>query len=131
VEEYRGRAFLRGADGPDPIDCYGLVVAVLAERFGVTVPPLLGPARTSTPQELEGLLRRDSCPWVPIHGEVRPGDALAFVRRPGDLHVGVAVAPGWMLHATADLGVCTARYDDTPWMLLLLRPHYRHRELVA
>ena len=130
VEDYRSRPFERGADGPDFYDCYGLVCAVLRERWGAVVPSIDSIHTLADEGRLAAILEPADSPWVACDGG-RVGDAIAF-RAPGneaELHVGIVVAPGWMLHARAGVGVETARYERMPWAVLRVAA-FRHRDIV-
>ena len=128
VESYRGRPFLRGADGPDAFDCYGLVRAVLRDVWGAVTPALDGAWHLSTAARLALALEDAACPWTAADSKLAPGDVLTF-HAPSDaaeLHVGIVVSPGFMLHARQDAGVTTARYDRAPWAVLRFGAAWRH-----
>jgi cell wall-associated NlpC family hydrolase len=133
VDSYIGRAFRFGADGPNPIDCYGLLRTVLREQFGAEVPPFNRSESLDATAHL-ALLRADpTCPWVPA-AAAAPGDVVAFDEPRPDgthgLHVGIVLSPGWMIHAHPD-GVGVARYDRGVRAMLRIGPVYRHRDLMV
>jgi len=125
VEGYRGRPFRRGSDGPDDYDCYGLVRAVLRDVFDASTPTLDGIHTLGTRERLRIALDSSDSPWRECDGSL-PGDVLAFRER--ELHVGVVVAPGWMLHALEESRTTTARFDRFPWLALRIGA-YRHRDV--
>jgi len=130
VEEYRGKPFRRDADGPDAFDCYGLVRAVLRERWGAETPALDERWHADAAAALGMALDAPDCPWADADGDPLPGDVLTFaVPEQRELHVGIVVAPGWFLHARLDEGVRTERLDRLPWAALRFGPAYRHRAL--
>lgn len=130
VDLYRGKPWERGSDGPESYDCYGLVRAVLRDRWGLTTPNLDGAWHLAAADALEAALQRDDSPWVRWDGAPAPGDVVAFVGPPGhDLHVGIVVAPGWMLSARRDDGVRTDRYDRGAWGAMRSGPAWRHRDM--
>lgn len=124
VRDYRGRPFVRGSEGPDGYDCYGIVRAVLRDHFGREAPCL----SDRWTLEARSALAAAHEAWEPIHAHEQPGDVLAFViPTQRELHVGIVVAPGWMLHARAGEGVRTERTDRLPWLLLREGPAWRLR----
>ena len=129
VDDYRGRPFLRGANGPDAYDCYGLVRRVLLDRWGAHTPSLDGAWHLDAAARLAMAVDDPATPWLRVPGAaLEGGDVLTFVDTapPHQLHVGIVVAPGWMLHAQHDTGVVTARYDRAPWALLRFGAAWRH-----
>ncbi len=83
------------------IDCWGLVRLVLAERFEVQVPAWDGRYPGCEPRHMrrmEGHVKR----VLPLFEAVsKPEDGDLVLVKVGGLpvHVGIVVAPGWMLHA--------------------------------
>jgi cell wall-associated NlpC family hydrolase len=123
VDAYRGRPFVKDGEGPEAFDCYGLVRAVLRERFGVQAPAMDGLSRA---------LEDPGSPWVQVGDEEPPcaGDVLVFLGL-GRIHVAVVVARNWVLHAMDDVGVCTGRFDRGRLALHRFGPAWRHRDLVT
>ncbi len=135
VDDYRGRPFERGRDGPDAFDCYGLVRAVLRDQWGAETPPLDGVWHLGLSGRLTAALVDPECPWtdVPQGEALAPGDVLTMTTPGGarELHVGVVVDERWFLHARQEVGVQTARHDQGVWRTLRFGPAYRHRDLVG
>lgn len=127
VEKYRGRPFQWHGDGPEAYDCYGLVRAVLREQWGAEAPLVHARGKTAI-AAIEDAIRGTEDSWVCHDGRPRPGDVLTFetVGAEGELHVGIVIAEGWMLHVLEDLGVSTGRYDRAPWALTRFGPAWRH-----
>lgn len=131
VECYRGKPFRRDADGPDAYDCYGLVRAALRNEWGLDTPALDGAWHLEAAQSLLAALGATDSPWIELRGEAQPGDVLVFLGVPGvELHVGIVVAPGWMLHAREDHGVETSRLDRPAVAATRHTSHFRHRGMV-
>ena len=130
VESYRGIPYRRRGIGPDAFDCYGLVVTVLRDQFGVDVAALRHARGMRLVARLAAAFDDPGARWAEVDGEPEPGDALLF-EGPENVHVGVVVAPGWMLHADERNGVETARFARMPWAALRLGPAFRHRALAA
>jgi cell wall-associated NlpC family hydrolase len=134
IDRYLGKPFAWGGDGPEVYDCYGLVCAVLREQFGIDCPPMVGPRAPTRTQDFAAEVAAADCPWRPVLAEqIRPGDVLAFsVPAAGgdELHVGIVVGPGTMLHTMAAAGVTLGRFDRPPLVLARVGPPYRHRDLV-
>lgn len=131
VEGYRGKPFLRDADGPDAYDCYGLIRAVLRDVWGAATPALDGAWHLDTAAQLRAATGTPDSPWRVTNDPPSVGDVLAFLppRSAGELHVGIVVAPGVMLHARQEGGSQTARYDRPPWAVLRIGPVWRHEAL--
>jgi len=127
---YLGKPFRRDASGPDAYDCYGLVVAVLRDHWGLETPALEGAHLLETHARLAAALEAPECPWAQVGDPATPGDVLTFLAGAGaELHVGIVVAEGWMLHAREDEGVALARTDRLPWVAFRIGPVFRHRGL--
>lgn len=115
----RGRD--RAADGG--LDCYGLVRTVLAERAGIHLPlyGTCGQTRDKVRQAAAIAVGRDAGKWRRVTaGTERAFDVAAIEEIYKDrfgmfqsaaLHLGVVVAPGWILHTKADTDARCARYD--------------------
>lgn len=132
VERYRGRPFLRGSDGPEAFDCYGLVRAVLRDVWGASTPALDGAWHLDSAERLDAALEAPGSPWTAAEGQPLPGDVLTFhgPQAGSELHVAIVVADGWVLQARQGEGVHTSRFDRPPWALLRFGPPWRHVALL-
>lgn len=128
----RGRDF-RGAD------CWGLLRLVLQVRFGVEIPSY--DDLYFHTRDFEAMHRiydaqaKEDC-WVKVMDRYeRPGDECAgdavHMRIDGrELHAGIIVAPGRMLHAHDGADSVIESIDGTAWRHRVLAI-YRHRDLIG
>lgn len=146
VREYLGLPYRHGADGPREHDCRTLVRRVLRERFGVEAPSLDAPAppEGDIPARAR-LLVAGAAEWVPVarrgglsapllpRGQERPGDVALLRVGMYPAHLGIVVAPGWLLHTDAgDIGPGIGARVEEIWRGVLA-PRvigiYRHASL--
>ena len=125
-------------------DCWGLVRLVLGEQAGVELPSLAtcygseaNPAGVGDAIEAE----RRSGAWdridaggegpfdvVEMSGAARiPGPGWVF----GPLHVGVVVAPGWLLHVERGTAAVLVRYREDQAIRRRVLGFWRYRRLAA
>ena len=99
----------------DGLDCWGLVWLVYAEVLGIDLPSYAdGYGSTEERREIAGLIDGAKSDW---HRVTDPeGFDLVTVRR-GVLesHIGIVVAPGRMLHVTAQKPACIEAYSGGPY----------------
>ncbi len=136
ADAYIGLQYADGGRGPEAYDCWGLLRLVSGERFGIALPAYDGivwRSYLSRAEQVEAdeavkafmLAERDvrwspvwlatgSPPEEPLGGRrIRPGDGVLM--RAAPLHVGIVVAPGWMLHIEEGSNSTCAPYDDIRW----------------
>jgi cell wall-associated NlpC family hydrolase len=123
--DYVGKPWANGAAGPLAFDCWGLVRAVYAERFGIVLPAVDCDAHAPLAVRHAFAAGRQGEDWLPV-ADRREGDVVLMgqARRPH--HVGVWVAGG-VLHAVEGSGVVhqtPPRLAVHGWRLL---GAYRHR----
>lgn len=115
VESYIGLPFREHGRGRDGVDCWGLVRLVLAAQFDIDLPAYVtGYASTEDAADIARLIRGEMGPWVETKTS-RLGDAVLMRLRAQPCHVGVIVAPGWMLHVEDGVDSCVDRYDGPRW----------------
>lgn len=85
-----GKPYVRGSDGPNDFDCYGLVRLVSRDVFGRTLPGRDTLLALSNPR-----WRRVA---IPVDG------ALVLMERAGEKHIGIWLGEGGVLHAVAPPG---------------------------
>lgn len=137
---YIGLPFAHRGRGPDAYDCWGLVRVVLAERFGLDVPGYMDmtPASADDLRSMAQAIRAGAEDWACLSRRAALRDPLPPVQpRPGDValmrrgiwpcHVGIVVAPGWMLHALEHVGSTADRLDGPEAAKIVA--FYRHRDL--
>jgi len=114
---YLGLPFALGSDGPDAYDCWGLARRALREQYGIETPALKSMRGGQIPEQVEAGSRG----WrqVPT-SEARGGDVLGLRGHGPGLHVGLVVAPGWMLHTAIGHVSRLDRYERAPYSGLIL-----------
>lgn len=113
--ELRGRS-------KDGCDCWGLCWIVLEEQFGINAPCMDGVAwdTDSTPFERRRAAQeiiktqQEYFDAIPA-GYEEAGDILLLSLAGHPLHMGLVVAPGWMLHSAHDADSALERYDGMVW----------------
>jgi probable lipoprotein NlpC len=94
------------------VDCWHLVRAVFAERWGVELPDWTVD-RQGLPVET---ILTEGPAWVLVApDEARLGDVVAITKGSVVYHVGLVVAPGWMLHTLEGLDSALERYKSFLW----------------
>ena len=132
VADYVGLPFKEHGRDRDGTDCFGLVRAVLAERFGLHLPAYVeGYASTEDAEDIARIIRGEMAPWRPVPaGAERPGDVVLTRMLNHPMHVGLVVAPGWMLHIEEGIDADLDRYDGARWRRRMIGI-YRHRDLAS
>lgn len=103
-------------------DCWGLCWIVLEEQFGIKAPSMNSVAweTASTPDERKAAAREiiatqeEFFDAIPA-GYEKAGDILLLSIAGNPLHMGIVVAPGWMLHSAHDADSALERYDGMMW----------------
>ena len=105
-------------------DCWGLVVALYKECFGISLPE--GTDYTcADPKAAGDALAEGSNSWVEVEiGKEKPGDVILV--RP--CHAGLIVERAKMLNCCEEIGTVIERYDNSIWKRRIIGI-YRHAEL--
>lgn len=123
---YVGIPFSAGGRGRDGLDCWGLVALVHLERFGAWLPSYVGRYSDVRAGVDVGAVMAEELAggrWAEIPEPSEIGDVLRFRVGKG-WHVGVAVARGVMLHASAEASSsCIERFDSRLWKPRLAGVH--------
>ena len=112
VSEYIGIPYETGGRG-ERVDCWGLVVRVYADRLGITLPENTGYTATMTP-ETGAMIAAGKADWREVT-EPEPFDVLLFDVDGSPNHIGLYIAPGWMLHTTDQGDSRLERYTRPLW----------------
>lgn len=141
-----GRPYRLGGRGPAAWDCWGLVLAVLRDHFGLPVPDYgadtpddsadhAAMARLALAGAGDGWHRllsrsdlRTALSWPPS-GPEQPGDVVLMRRGLYPCHVGIVVAADWMIHAQDGIGTAAERLRHGAERNNILSL-YRHPELI-
>lgn len=143
VEEYMKIPFKKDGMTRDGLNCYGLVRIIMLDRCGIEIPAF----EEISSHELalvEGTINegKNHTRWVPVDvGLEKIYDVGVFKElcvvdkkiRAMAIHVGIVVAPGWVLHAKEELGIVMQSYQDKAGMRKTvgkLQGFYRHRALL-
>ena len=132
--EYIGLPFCAHGRSRNGADCWGLVRLILAGRFGLVLPSYAeGYETVEDAAEIGRLIRGEMVSWRPVPWEAaRAGDVVLMRLLGQPMHVGVVVAPGWMLHIEDGIDSCLERYDGAKWRRRVLGIYrhaaFRHRE---
>lgn len=121
VSGYVGIPYREGGYARDGADCWGLVVLVYAEKFGIQLPahpdgytrPESAAARAAI-ADLSESIRRDLFEQIPECSEV-PGDVVLIRIGGAPCHAGLVVAPGLMLSVRKDQTSAIESYRAAQW----------------
>lgn len=128
---YLGKPWQSGAGGPDAYDCWGLVRAILRERYDIDVPPVPDADPESILQVASSMLkttRRDH--WRPV-AKPEEGDVVTIgkARYPSHCGIWVEADGGGVLHCERGVGVCFSKVDDLRLFGWGLIEYYRFSSL--
>jgi cell wall-associated NlpC family hydrolase len=125
IRKYIGIPFKDGGRDFSGLDCWGLVRLVWQEEKGILMPDM-GDAYSSAfargeVGETAKLLEAGN--WnIDVTDQPRKElDVLVFSFASVDLHVGLWVAPGEMLHVMKGMDTAIERYDKMKWAKRLSR----------
>lgn len=125
ITRYIGIPFMDQGCGYDGCDCYGLVRLVYREELGIELPFLGDTYSTAYARnEVNDTVKQiASAEWNldVTGGPYKPFDVLVFRRGADEAHVGLWIAPGWMLHILEGVDSCRERYDGIRWGRMLHR----------
>lgn len=99
-------------------DCWGLFMIVWAEQFGIHAPEYEGADwhEGQKPQIIGKDAIEFASRFAPVTpGEERLGDGLLIRMRGHPFHVGVVLAPGWMLHTHEEADSVIENYRTMTW----------------
>lgn len=115
--DYVGIQFAeKGRGKGNPVDCWGLVQLVYAERLGIALPDYLEDYETTDDRDTIGehignVIREN---WhEPAAPE--PFDVIILRLRGVPMHVGLVTRPGYMLHCARGVGAVHESYNSSKW----------------
>lgn len=118
VNDYIGIPYVEDGRTRAGLDCWGLIVLVWREVYGRDLPVYDGPhwARDADRRVIAAAIaleveRYESVPA----GSEREGDGIILRMAGHPLHVGLVVAPGWMLHSHETAASCIENYRSIAW----------------
>ncbi|KFF50451.1 hypothetical protein GY26_01815 [Gammaproteobacteria bacterium MFB021] len=113
VSEYIGLPYRVEGRGPDAYDCWGLVRLVYAERLGIALPSHVGYDATLS-AHTASLIEQGRPGWRAV-ADPEPYDVVLLNVAGVPNHIGLVVAPGWMLHTTQQKSACIENYQRVTW----------------
>ena len=145
VARYVGIPFADLGRDHQGADCFGLVRLVLLDQAGIELPlhaTEYGSEANARAVRLEMDATASSGSWRPIAaGEERPFDVVEMTvtaqtrERPGvyravivPTHLGIVVAPGWLLHTERTTGALLGRYREDQVVRARVVAFWRYRE---
>ncbi len=125
LSKYIGIPFKDGGRGFSGLDCWGLVLLAWKEERGVVMPDM-GDEYSSAFErgDVSGLFGKyTSQSWNEDATALprRELDVLVFRFGPLELHAGLWVAPGEMIHVMQGMETALERYDTFKWQRRLSR----------
>lgn len=118
VADYIGIPWAVHGRGPFGCDCWGLVRLVLFERFGVMVPSYRAGyegAGAADVADIAALIAGALSPDWRARPAAAAGDVLLIRLWGRPSHVGIVVAPGWMLHVEEGIDSVCVEFDGPVW----------------
>lgn len=118
IAQYVGipyRALGRDRDG---CDCWGLLALIYREQFGRDLPDYAMQRWSDGADErvVGHGAQEYASQFVPVPlGEEALGDGVLLRMRGHPLHVGLVLAPGWMLHTHESADSCVESYERFTW----------------
>ena len=139
LDTYIGIPFAEHGRDRAGCDCFGLFRMILAERAGLELPAFSGAYEsTRDGPTIEGLLAAHGGDWREVAaGSERLFDGIlltgffraAGVTRRADMHVGLVVAPAWMVHVEREVDTCRVNYRKHAGIRHRVIGFYRHERL--
>lgn len=123
--DYIGLPYIEEGNTRAGVDCFGLIDLIHTERLGGPLPQYKGLHwHTADTAIKRGRNVMEIVPHAVKYASgfeevrldaARLGDGLMLRQRGHPIHCGLVLAPGWMIHATEDDGVCIEPYDGLMW----------------
>lgn len=116
--DYVGLPYEAGGRTRKGVDCWGLINLVWAEQLGGPLPNYEGAVWRGPGDSAAVALGADvyAGHYVEVEpGAERLGDGLLLRMRGLPLHVGMVIAPGWMLHIEEGCNACLEPYRALRW----------------
>ncbi len=129
VSGYSDIPFVEHGRDHSGCDCYGLLILLFKEQFGIDLPPYYSGSSRHDAVAIAALIEPERSRWLEVkEADAMPGDVVLLKIWNQPMHVGMIFAPGRMIHAIQDVGVCVGRLDDKEWRDRKLG-FYRHEKL--
>ncbi|CAB4130463.1 Endopeptidase, NLPC/P60 domain containing protein [uncultured Caudovirales phage] len=118
AEQYVGIPYLTHGRDRAGADCWGLIEMIQAEQLGALWPKYEGADWFKGQKPM--LIGRDAvlhaAKFNPVTmEEAKLGDGILIRMRGYPFHVGLVLAPGWMIHTLEGVGSCIEDYRSMLW----------------
>jgi len=126
VARFVGIPFVAHGRDYDGCDCWGLLRLVWRDAFGWEAPLHDGPSWEpgTSADEISAIITRESARYPQIEpGSEKEGDGIVLRMRGGDMHIGVVVTPGRMLHVEEACATVVEDYRRPAWRHRIVRFH--------
>jgi len=130
VGNYVGLPFIEKGRDRSGVDCWGLLRRIYSERYCIELPSYADDYQSTADSEsIRALILGGLGPWREIQaGQEHEGDGILLRIKGQPWHVGVVVAPGWMLHSAKGMNSVRDQYDGPAWHRRVLG-FYRHEAM--
>jgi cell wall-associated NlpC family hydrolase len=119
ADQYIGWTYREGGRDRPEVDCWGLFRIIQKEQFGRDLPLYGGMAWTREDgPRVASVMQRGigQQGWHEIAvNEAQAGDGLWLLQGVHPVHVGVVIAPGWMLHIEEGINSTAERFPTLRW----------------
>jgi cell wall-associated NlpC family hydrolase len=124
--QYVGIPYVPGGRSRAGADCWGLYSLVMAEQFGLVLPPYEGPnwGSKASARAVAAAAEAYARQFERVEAsEARLGDAILMRTFGLPVHLGMVVTPGLMLHAEEYQDSVIARYTSFQWASRIVSFH--------
>lgn len=126
VGNYIGAPYADQGSPPKSFNCWQLFAHVQRCERGVMLPDYDGPVwvgragLVAMKEAAESFARlfteiATGAEWLAGKRVEREGDAVLLRQQGAPIHIGLIVAPGWMLHVNKDIDGCVESLDEPHW----------------
>lgn len=126
-----GRPFAHRGRGPEAFDCWGLVMEVYRQTFGIELPDYAADGSRTHRAAAAALVDGERGAWIELSPSAeRPGDVILLRRFGRPLHLGLVMGRRRFLHCDEPAGVTCQDYGSMAWRNQVLGC-YRHPTLAS
>ncbi len=118
VSQYLGIPYRELGRDRSGCDCWGLLALIWREQFGRDLPDYTRPRwiEGANPSVIGSGAAEYASQFVRVEpGNELLGDGVLLRMRGHPLHVGLVLAPGWMLHTHESADSCVENYERFIW----------------
>jgi cell wall-associated NlpC family hydrolase len=110
LTKYIGIPFKYGGRTHDELDCYGLVMLLYKELYGMEVPDVTSPTFI---KDIHDLVASEKLKWTPC--ELEEGAVIIFNIKGYGSHVGMYIGDDYMIHTWEATGGVTIERVGINW----------------